>query len=131
MNFEFDNVVPIVQEKKKYSNFTIREIGDPTEIIQWRKEQEAKQEAYRARLSLRDARIGEYELKTGQKLDAPTIHTTTWVEKQAFVQRERERLAAPELVSEYPQFVPAEPPKKTLFQWVKYFFKRVWQNANF
>ena len=121
-----------VQKKKKYANFTIREIGGPTEIIEWRRRQEAKEALYKLTLKARDERIASFESETSQKLDVPTIHTTSWAEKQAFVKSERERLAKiDERVADMPAWIPIEEPKLTILQKIGQFFKNIWKNANF
>lgn len=132
MNFEFDNVVPLVHEKKKYTNFTVTEIGGPEEIIKWRQMQEAKESLLRLKLGARDTRLTDYEALIGQKLDTPKISSMTWAEKAAFASSERERLAKLEAnVIKYPPWVPEEKPKPTFFQRIKGFFKSLWTESNF
>ena len=132
MDFGFDNVVPIVQEKKKYANFTIKEIGGPEEIIEWRKKQAAKEALYNLRLDARNDRLTAYEAETGQKLATPTIHTTTWAEKQAFVKSERIRLDTLDTrVDSQPKWTPSEEPQQTIIQKIGQFFKNIWKNSNF
>lgn len=132
MDFEFLDPPAIVQKKKKYQTFTVTPIGGPAEIIKWRQQQEAKESLYRLRLGDRNNRIANFESKLGQKLDAPTIHTTSWAEKQAFATEERQRLKkAEDVVLEYPPWESAPEPKKTLFQRFKGFIVSLWQHANF
>ncbi len=129
MNFEFDPV-PVVQEKKKYANFTIREIGGPEEIVKWREMQAAKEAVYRCRLSARDERISQFEAETGQKLASPEVKTASWQEKLEQAMAERKRLAERVEVARESYQLPVEPPKPIL-QRIIGFFKSIWKNANF
>lgn len=124
------NPEPVVQKKKKYSTFTVREIGGPDEIGKWREMQAAKEATYRLKLKSRDERLAAFQAETGQLLAKPTIHTTSWAEKQAFAKSERIRLAKLEDVAER-TFEPTPEIKKTLFQKISGFFSRVWKSANF
>lgn len=121
-----------VQKKKKYATFTVKEIGGPDEIIAWRKVQAVKEEAYRMTLRARDQRIAEFEASSGQKLETPTIHTTSWAEKQAFVKAEIAEIEAQraKYVAPDPYQLPDEP-KKSVGARIAGFFKRIWASANF
>lgn len=131
MKFEFE-VSPLVQEKKKYATFTVREIGGPEEIVKWRQQQEAKESIYRLRLGERNTRIETFEKETGQILDQPTLGKTPWAEKLAFAKSEQARLAkAEENVTKYPPWEPPTAPKQTPLQKIGSFLKRLWTNANF
>ncbi len=124
------NPEPVVQKKKKYSNFTIRPIGGPEEIIAWRQAQEAKEALYKMTVEARNIRLRKFEAETGQKLDAPTIHTTSWHEKVAFAQKERQRLAKQvENVTGLGPYVPI--PKKPWHLRCVDFIKGIWKSANF
>lgn len=132
MDFDSFDPVPLVQAKKKYANFTVKEIGGPAEIIKWRQIQAAKEAAYQIKLNDRDGRLGEFEKETGQKLATPTISTTSWAEKLMFANAERVRLSkAEEKVIAHPPWEPTPEPKKSLIQRVAGFFKSVWKSANF
>lgn len=124
------NPDPLVQKKKKYQTFTVKEIGGPAEIVKWREMQAAKESAYRVTLKSRDERLSEFEEKTGQRLDEPTIHTSSWAEKQAFATSERARLAQLVDVASSP-WLYESPEVPTFFQKVARFFKRLWADANF
>lgn len=124
------NPEPVVQEKKKYANFTVRMIGGPEEIKKWREIQAAKESAYRVRLNDRDTRITSFEAETGQKLAEPTIHTTSWQEKVAFAKEERKRLAKKEKAVSTYNWQPTPEPKITIGQRIVGFFKDVWKSAN-
>lgn len=131
MNFEFSDPIPLVQQKKKYSTFTITPIGGSEEIVKWREMQAAKEMAYRMRLNARDGRISEYEALSGQKLDTPQVKTADWQEKVSFALMERKRLAEAEArVTEYPPWEIAPESKKTIIQKIVGFFKQIWVNSN-
>lgn len=126
------NPDPIVQKKKKYQTFTVTTIGGPDEIGKWRAIQSAKAEVFQMRLRARETRIQEAEASLGVKLDAPTIHTTSWAEKQAFAKGEQVRLATEiSKVSEWPPWEYIPEPPKPLFSRIKSFLKRLWLSANF
>ena len=129
---DFLNVAPLIEEKKKYQNFRVVPIGGPAEIGKWRAMQEAKEYAYRIKLGERDARISEAE-KTLGKLDEPKLSKQGWKEKSAFAAIERQRLAQLEPVTtDYSKLGLSSPePKKTVFQRVTGFLKRIWSNAQF
>lgn len=132
MKFDFLDESALVQKKKKYANFTIKEIGGPEEIKKWREMQAAKESIYRMRLNQRDERLANFEQETRQKLVTPEIKTRTWAEKQAHAESERHRLSQAELdVILYPPWEVSEPPKKTLLQRFTNFISSVWKYANF
>ncbi len=132
MDFEVFGSVPIVQKKKKYTNFTIKEIGGPEEIIKWRKEQEAKAHLHQLRLNARDDRIRSYEELTGQKLETPQLSGRSFADKMAeAIQRKEEYGKAELAVIANPPWVPPVPPQLTLFQKIIRFFKQIWTHANF
>lgn len=126
------NQPELVQKKKKYATFTVREIGGQAEVEAFRRAQAVKEEAYRMRLKSRDERAAEFQASFGQKIDSPTVHTTSWAEKVAFVAAEKAEIAAKraEVTVHEPWVMPPEP-KRSLKERVKQFFKRIWQSANF
>ncbi len=126
---EFDYLSPPahVEKKKKYATFKITPIGGPDEIVAWRKKQEAKEFAHRMRLENRDKRLTEFKASTGVDLATPTIHTTSWAEKQAFVKSEKVYLSrAAADVIQNPPWVSFDEPKKSFLNkaidFVKSFF---------
>ena len=130
--YEYLNPPKLVQEKKKYANFTVTPIGGPAEIIKWRQQQEAKESLVRLKLAAKDERIAAFESEIGQKLDTPRISGSTWAEKQAFATSERARLSQQEKsVTQFPPWEATEPPKKTIIQRVFGFFKSIWHSAGF
>lgn len=133
MRFNLEDVPKeVVFEKRKYANFTVKDIGGPAEIEKWRRIQLAKQEAYKIKLRERDQRIASFEAESGQKLDRPTIHTTSWAEKQMFVEAERAEIKrAKEAVVSYPPWEMTPEPKKTVLQRIVLWIKKVWMTANF
>lgn len=134
MDFDFDNVIPLVQTKKKYATFTVTEIGGPEEIIKWRAQQQAKQEAIAMAQQMRDQRLLDFEKEQGIKLDAPTLHNTSWEEKVMFVASERERLAKLEhnvRAVDLTWFTSFDEPKPSIFNRIKSFVGSIWANANF
>ena len=107
MDFDFE-IPGVHYEKKKYQNFKVTPIDD---IVQWRQIQEAKEFAYRIRLKERDQRIAAFESTLGQKLDTPTIHTTSWEEKRMFAEAERAEIKKAEAqVTQHPPWECTEPP---------------------
>ena len=132
MEFDFLNPPAIVQQKKKYATFTVREIGGPEEIIKWRAEQEAKESIYRLRLGERDKRLDDFSRLIGQPLDTPKVGVRNWKEKLEFAKSERERLSkAEQAVIDYPPWEPPVIPPKTIFQKIKDFCRSLWKSANF
>jgi hypothetical protein len=134
MNWEklFESPIPIVQEKKKYANFTITEIGGPLEIIKWREQQAAKEYVQRMRLGARDDRLTAFEELTEQKLATPKISQANWDEKLDFAMSERKRLAKlDERVQDNPPWLPTPEPKKSVIQRITGFFKNIWSDAQF
>ena len=126
------NPDPLVQKKKKYATFTVKEIGGPAEIIKWRQAQEAKEHLYRMKLNERESRLASFEAETNQRLESPKIHTTSWSEKVAFAKSERERLSKAEsVVTQYPAWEVEPTPKLSIFQKITGLFKSLWKNANF
>lgn len=122
----------IVQEKKKYATFTVREIGGPAEIIKWRAEQAKKESIYLASLDAREARrvVAAKELGT---LDAPALGRPSWNDRMAAGKKMREDYMRPD-----PNYVPIErtyevsaDPKQSLFQIIGGWFSRLWKSANF
>lgn len=147
MKFKFLDYLspsPVIQEKKKYATFTLREIGGQAEIVKWREEQATKWAAYQAN---REA------FKEKQKLyvcgpDAPQGDKVTWEGKASLVQgsdrewhtklaqviAERERLYQPEVATApkaYEPYVPEPKPKLSLWAKTKNQFSRLWNSANF
>lgn len=123
---------PIMREKKKYATFTVRAIGGPEEIVKWRAEQAIKEANYKIKLTERDARLAAFEAETNQKLDTPTIHTTSWEEKYAFAREEQVRLKTVEkIAADSYSYTPFEEPKKTIIQKIKGFFSNLWTHSNF
>lgn len=131
MKFEFYEEPAHVQKKKKYANFTIREIGGPEELAKWKEVQAAKEAVQRLRISARDERLKAFEAETGQKLDTPTVQTGSWDEKLAFAKAERARLKKIEDLVNQPAWEPLPKPKLSLWGRVKQFFKDRWTGANF
>lgn len=124
---------PLVQKKKKYATFTLREIGGPEEIGKWRAIQASKEEAYRMRLEDREKRSAMFESESGQVIDKPVLAAKeSWATKVERANAERVRLAkAEETVTEYPPWEALKPPKQSLFTKITSFLKKLWNNANF
>jgi hypothetical protein len=150
MEFKFDEVFsppPIIQNKKKYATFTVREIGGPAELAKWKVEQAAKWDAYQAERSAKrekmkqfiagpEAPQGDGVTWTGKGMTEgfKDLDKGNWKEKLEQVMSERKRLAAPIPESEqviYPPYVPEPEPKQTWFQRVKAFILNIWKTANF
>lgn len=131
MDFDFQPPA-LVQAKKKYANFTIKEIGGPEEIIKWRQQQEAKDSIHRIRVSDREDRVKQVRDTIGKDLSLPTIHTSSWAEKLAFVDSEKKLIEEMrKKVIAYPSWVATEPPKLSLGQRIKSFFVNIFKSANF
>lgn len=118
----------IVRQKKKYATFTIKEIGGPTEIVEWRKQQEAKLAAYGMTLKDRDDRISAF--RAGNEVDAPKLIQGNWQNKLSFAMSERKRLAEPEIINRAPTVYDPGPPK-SLFQRFNAWLSRLWKSAKF
>lgn len=132
MEFNFLDQPAVVQKKKKYATFTVKEIGGPEEIVKWREMQAAKESLYRMKLQTRENRIQDFEAELGQKIDAPTISSKSWIEKMHDAQEERERLAkSEEKVTAYPPWEPRPIEKRSLWGLFTGFIKRVWNDCNF
>ena len=132
MEFDFLSPPPLIQEKKKYKNFTVTEIGGPDEIVKWREMQAAKESIYHLRLGERDGRIRQFEKETRQVLDSPKVNTRTWEEKLVAAQSERKKLSKVERkVLECPPWEPIPEKKPSFFQRVKNFFVSFYRSANF
>jgi len=127
-----------VQTKRKYATFTVKEIGGPAEIIEWRKAQAAKLEAagiaynqFKQDVALHmvpdDAPVGDANW-TG----AASLSKQSWEEKIAFAQSERERLKKPvEVEPIVYDFTPEPEPKKSPLERVIGWVKAIWASANF
>lgn len=133
MDFDFlTQQAALVQKKKKYATFTIKDIGGPEEIKKWREQQAAKETVYRMRLSARDERVETYEKELGQKLATPRLSKPDWAEKYALAQEEREKISkAVQALVDHPPWKPVTSPKVTVFQRIIRFFGNIWKNANF
>lgn len=132
MEFSFETPPAIVHEKRKYANFTVRDIGGPAEIIIWRQQQEAKESLYRLKLGERDKRLSAFESESGQKLDKPKIVERTWEEKTKDAAADRESYEkAMSQVIEYPPWEYVPKPKQNIFQILKGFIRKLWNNSNF
>lgn len=130
MDFEkLLNPPPVVQEKKKYKEFTLREVTE-AEIIQFRQMEKAKDELLLMKAMARERRIAAFQAESGQKIASPELKKPSWSEKVAFAQSERERLKKAEEV-QHAEWVIATQPKKTFIQRVVGFLKSIWTNANF
>jgi hypothetical protein len=137
--FEND-VIPIVQEKKKYQNFTVREIGGPAEIIVWRAEQARKELANQA------FRMQVVEAQKTKMID-PTLEDKgvtwkgsagtqprmgSWADKLAEGKEMRKDYMKPELLTkEAWTYEPYVEPKKTFFQRIKGAIRAFWDSAKF
>lgn len=131
MEFNFE-LPTLVEEKKKYANFTIREIGGPDDIIKWRQQQEAKESLVRLRLAEKDQRLESFEKELDQPLSRGQIATRSWGEKQAFAESERKRIAElEENVIQHPAWEPLTKPKKNLLQRIRDSIAGIWKSANF
>lgn len=128
MNFDF--IPPaMIQEKKKYANFTLKEIGGPEEIIKWRKEQEAKESIYRLRLGQRDTRLTSFEKEIGELISRGEFKGRNWEEKVMAAKELRDEIAKQHAkVIAYPPWQPREAPKPSLFQRIVGFFKQAIAN---
>lgn len=131
MDFEKFKPIPIVQQKKKYANFTVREVSYQ-EILDFRAKEKMKEDLLRMKSHAREQRIAAFESESGQKLDRGTIGTASWAEKVKRAKQERIRLSKPEEnVSKYPPWEPIPEPKLTVFQKIKKFFIDFYKSANF
>lgn len=131
MDLDRFNPIPVVQVKKKYANFTLREVSY-REILEFREKEKLKEDLLKMKAQARDQRIAIFESETNQKLDTPIIKKEAWSDKLAALKAERRRLA--KLEDQVTQYVPSEPapePKKTLFQRVIMFFVKLCKVANF
>lgn len=130
MDFKFEPI-PLVQRKKKYATFTVREIGGSAEVIKWRQEQDAKAALYNLRIKARDDRMSDFAESLGGNVATPTVgKTESWQDKVAFAESERARLAKAEAIASE-AWIPAPSPKLTIFQRIKGFFRKLWNTANF
>jgi hypothetical protein len=128
---EFDPI-PLVQQKKRYSEFKITPIGGPDEIEMWRSMQEAKATTHRMRLGERDQRLIDFETQLAQTLDRGSVKSATWEEKTAHVALEKALIKDMlSKVTEHPPWEAHVEPKKPILKRVAGFFKRIWSDANF
>lgn len=138
MKFEFTDLdqVPLVQAKKKYATFTVREIGGPEEIEVWRRQQRAKEEAS---LMARQLKLEATKARMAQDLPEGDPNAIawkgqatgrSWQEKQAHAASERKRLAQLE-DGAIESYTPSEPEKLTVWMRIKRFIKTFWENAKF
>lgn len=143
MKFEFDEVFnppPIVQNKKKYATFTVREIGGPIELARWKVEQELKWAQYQANRSA----FKEKQKQFIAGPDAPQGDGVTWKgsgsilgakdadwkDKLSHALSERKRLATPEILTARESWSYEEPPKPSLMKRFKQWIVNVWESAN-
>ena len=91
--FEAMNPPAMRQEKRKYANFTVKDIGGPKEIIEWRQKQASKEGLYNTRLYNRDGRLRDFEAKQGVQLAHPTLSKNNWQERLDRALSERKNLA--------------------------------------
>jgi hypothetical protein len=134
----------IIQEKRKYANFTVTDIGGPVEIIAWRarqKEIEAMNQTIRMQnldhqkntMFGIDAPQGDGVTWEGSAVTQGWKSDTTWRDKLNFVKSEKKRLATLELrdLNSDPLFTltPEAPSKKTLLQTIKGWIKNLWESA--
>lgn len=134
MKFEyFENQSTVVEKKKKTTTFTVTPIGGPAELAKWRQMQEAKEAAYRFRLQERDDRVVAFQKEIGQKLDTPTTHGPSIREKsEKAKQHLREEAERRKKTVAIPfEWTPEPKPKQSIFGWIKSFFWRMWNDANF
>ena len=139
MKFEFAeylNPAPIIQEKKKYATFTVREIGGPAELAIWRKEQENKWVAYQAnREAFKDKQKQYIAGPDAPQGDGVTwqgsgsvdgFKDITWQDKLSHALSERKRLYKPEIVTDKKAWVyePISEPKVSFLAKVKAFILR-------
>lgn len=127
----FDRVVNAAQvrpARKKYATFTVREIGGPDKIEEWRRQNDAKQAAFLERCEMRDTRVKASGITAFGLLSGK--EKVSWADKQAFVKSERKRLDAPELINSK-SWEPEPEIKPTFKQKVIGFFKSFWKSANF
>ncbi len=127
----------LVQTKKKYATFTVKEIGGPKEIIEWRRlqaEKEARNQTIRMQLveSQKDKMFGP-DAPVGDGVTwkgSASVTTSSWKDKLEFALEERKRLA--KIDEDYtPSFkweITPEP-KLTVWQKVKRVLKDIWDSA--
>lgn len=128
---------PIVQKKKKYAHFTVREIGGPAEIIKWREEQARKEAEQNIRISLHRDALKDLIAPEG----SPEGTEVTWkgratAGRQAWGDRVREaRMRASPFEgchpTQHPAWKPREAPKLSLFRRVAKWAKGIFESANF
>ena len=133
--FYLDPLNPVVdvQQKKKYANFTLREVTYG-ELLEWRAKEEQKEREYKAQLALRDARIAEFKSSIGGT-DSPTLKSGLgdWNQKLAYAKERMDGYMKPDkddLVEHEPWEPTIDPPKpllKRIWEWVVSF----WKSANF
>lgn len=127
MQFEFEsNVIPIVQRKKKYQNFTVVEIKD---IEAFRKNQAKVEEAYLNACSARGARMAAFRAASPDGVDSPTLSRPDW--KQRYQEAMDRQKSFHQI--EYPaphSYVPDPEPTLTLIQKCKRWISSVWEAAN-
>jgi hypothetical protein len=127
----------IIQEKKKYASFTVREIGGPLEIIAWRKAQEQKEiqnQVIRLQLLQKqkdtmfgsDAPQGDSVTWQGHVDSRPFL--SSWEAKLERVKSERKRLAQKEFYEPI-EYVPLTVIAPTLWERMKQFVKEIWNEA--
>ena len=132
LKYEFEELAPLVEQKKKESTFKITPIGGPDEIGKWREMQAAREHVYRMRLVNRDNRLTQIEADMGEKLATPKLSKADWAEKLSFATSERERLAQLEQrVREHPTWTRIIIPKQSLMRRLIQFLKNLWANSNF
>ncbi len=136
MKFDFKSPPPVVQEKKKYANFTIREIGGPAEIGKWRAEQALK-ESKNERLRLAKIELQKELMSAGLPEGngvtwdgKATVGSAGWSEKLEHALSERKRLSE-ESTPEPFQWVPDPEPHLNPLQKIVRWVKGIWMAANF
>lgn len=128
---------PVIQAKKKYQNFTVREIGGPAEILVWR-EAQAKKE--REALAMREMAREMAKVKAGEGLpDGDGVMTTvqgetsrnSWQERLAHGMEMRRAYGKAEIITDPVAWVPPPPPKLSILKRLFCFITSFWKNANF
>jgi len=123
----------IIQEKKKYQNFTIKPIDD---IHKWRAEQANKRAAYELRNTVRDQRITQNKTDIGYTAPSPSLSeykSEGWEKKLAYALERRKQYGKPEMLTDTKTWTYEEEPepKKTVWQRIKAWAFDFWISANF